>query len=228
MHKLITKNQSSKNTKRGSTWRASLWLFLLCGLLLQNGCSGCGEKKKAAEVAAVDTPPEISEPTPPPTEPSSPPNLVPAPLSFAITEMIPSNNQLTVKWSASQNATHYHLYYRDVGGGGDFIKITDVTSPYALISLTDGLNYEIKMEAQNTVGSIFSSPMAGTPRSPVQVNAVTFINPHNALSGTATSTSQHKLELSLEAYSQAKSQSSPRGFKLYLNSQGVLNSGGEE
>ena len=85
------------------------------------------------------------------------------------------NTQNTVTWSASSGSTSCNLYWKSgssMSGNctGNGTKVTGVTSPDVITSLTNGTTYYYMLTCQNAAGeSACSSEVSGTPNVTVTV-----------------------------------------------------------
>jgi uncharacterized protein (TIGR02145 family) len=88
------------------------------------------------------------------------------PTAPTISSAVAGDGKISVSWSPVSGATSYNLYYAaaaivTVAG----TKVTGVTSPYVLGSLTDGTQYAVGMTAVNAAGeSGLSSVQTATPQ----------------------------------------------------------------
>jgi fibronectin type 3 domain-containing protein len=93
---------------------------------------------------------------------------VPAPGAPTISAATSGNTKVTVSWSAVTGATSYNLYYTagsTVDKNG--LKITGVTSPRDVTSLTNGTQYAFAVSAVNAGGeSGLSGVLTATPQVP--------------------------------------------------------------
>ena len=110
------------------------------------------------------------------------------------------NAQNTVTFTASSGSTSCNLYWKSgssMSGNctGNGTKVTDVTSPDVITSLTNGTTYYYMLTCQNAVGeSSCSSEVSGTPNVTVTVPgaptsvAATAGNAQNTITWSAPST----------------------------------------
>jgi fibronectin type 3 domain-containing protein len=82
---------------------------------------------------------------------------VPVPIGISAT---PGNGQVTIAWMAAKDATSYNIYWSTTPGvtTANGTKITDVTSPYVHLGLTDGATYYYVVTAVNKDGESAPSP----------------------------------------------------------------------
>jgi len=107
---------------------------------------------------------------------------------------IPCNAQVSLSWSATEDATSYSIYRGTSAGGESSTAIaTGITSTsYTNTSLTNGTTYYYKIKAVNSFGSSGYSnetsgkPTSSAPSAPTGV-AATYGNTQNTLSWSATS-----------------------------------------
>ena len=156
------------------------------------------------------------------------PGLDPIPEIFQIEQVTAADAQLSISWLNSKYATKYKLYYK-VTTDSNYSEIDSVSSPYILTGLTNGLTYDIKIQALNERGDIYSSPTQGMPQAQASLAKVKMLEQvHSSIQNQVT-TRSYKVSgtLQLGVGSKLKVTTSPRGYQLYLSSQSNILTGGQ-
>jgi len=96
---------------------------------------------------------------------SSPTSAPTAPTNITIT---PGNAQVTIRWPAVASASSYNIYWSTTTGIAPaiVIKITEATSPYTLVGLTNGTGYSFSVSAVNSTGESTASDQITSVPSP--------------------------------------------------------------
>lgn len=92
------------------------------------------------------------------------------PGAFLITDAEGGDRTIDVTWqnaaymltTGAYTSPHYTLYYREVGSG-PFTAVPNVTSPYTITGLTNGQDYDIYVNASNSIGSRNSNTVQAQP-----------------------------------------------------------------
>ena len=80
-------------------------------------------------------------------------------------QALAGDQSILVRWNPVQNATDYTLTIDD---GTLITTFTDVSSPYRISDLSNGITHQIQLQAQNAGGlSDFSAAITATPQEPV-------------------------------------------------------------
>ena len=84
--------------------------------------------------------------------------------SFSITSSQVDDAKINLTWSNSLGATSYNVHYGNQSGSYS-VNVKNVTSPYSLTGLTNGVTYFVRLEAvNNKYGSILSmGEISGKP-----------------------------------------------------------------
>ncbi len=125
---------------------------------------------------------------------------IPAPVAPTISSATSGDTKVTVSWSTVANAASYNLYY-SAGSTVDKIgtKITNVTSPKDVTSLTNGTKYAFAVSAVNAGGeSALSGVLTSTPQVPAPgaptINSATAGNTNVTVTwGTVTNATSYNL-----------------------------------
>ena len=152
------------------------------------------------------------------------PGLDPIPTEFDLLDSSQASEQVSLSWRTPSYVKTFSLYYR-VSGVGEYTKIPNVSSPYTLLGLTNGVTYDVKVEASNARGSRFSSVKQVMPTATSQtgysLKAGDFVASSAQKKTTANSYTVSG-SLSTGFGSEVKATTSPHGYTLYLSSQGNL------
>jgi len=120
------------------------------------------------------------------TKPVATPTVPAAP---AISSATPGDGSVKVSWSSVSNATSYNLYYREGStvDKSNGTKITGVTSPHTITTLSNGKQYAFAVNAVNSVGEGSLSTVAtATPSATPTVPAAPTISSATPGDGSVT------------------------------------------
>lgn len=151
------------------------------------------------------------------------PGLDPLPSDFEILDSSHASEQVSLNWKKPSYVKTYTIHYR-VAGSGDFTKIANVTPPYILSGLTNGVTYDVKVEASNSRGSRFSNVIQVKPAATQTAYSLKAGDLVAASAQQKTTANSYKVSGSLSTGfgSEVKATTSPHGYTLYLSSQGNL------
>lgn len=154
------------------------------------------------------------------------PGLDPIPAAVTLNVVTSAVGKVTVSWSGVEYAKSYNVLYRPTGTN-EFKSITGVKSPYTVEGLTTGVTYDLKIESANARGKSTSDIVQVLP---VAVQNGQYVKVGESVSASVqnrTTSNGYKVNGSFAGLtSQMNATTSPRGYKLYLNAQGALISGG--
>lgn len=152
------------------------------------------------------------------------------PGTFAISDAEGADKSILVTWSTPTNMTGtsavLSMFYKNAVDS-TYVEIKPVASPYLLTGLTNGEDYDIYIRAKNSVGQRDTAVVRATPtRFRVQggefvagsvqhVDTVGGGSPINYKTFATTGTKTDEVKVT----------TTPRGYKVYLNSQGNIISG---
>lgn len=186
--------------------------LLICSMLSLTGCKnifGGGEDSSTADSGFA-------------------PGLDPIPPAFTLFDVSQASEQATLNWQKPDYALTFSVYYK-VSGANNFTKISNVQPPYLLTGLTNGVTYDVKVEAANARGSRFSDviqirPTANTSNYSLKAGETVLASTqlqHTSQSYTVSGSLIRGLA------SEVKATTSTHGYTLYLTSQGNLIGGAQ-
>lgn len=151
------------------------------------------------------------------------PGLDPIPTEFEILDTSQASEQVSLNWRHPSYVKTYAVHYR-VSGSGNFTKISNVSPPYTLLGLANGVTYDVKVEAANARGSRFSNIIQMTPAATQTGYSLKAGELVAASAQQKTTANSYKVSGSLSTGfgSEVKATTSPHGYTLYLSSQGNL------
>lgn len=152
---------------------------------------------------------------------------------FSIVNGEAQDRSVMLEWSqaAYMNgpSARYTVFYRPTGSTSPFLQITPVRSPYTVSGLTNGVSYDFLIRARNSVGYRDTAVVPVTPTrfkifgsefisGSTQLEISTGPNLNHALVNTTTGSKTDGVMIPA---------TTPTGkYKVYLNSQGNILSGG--
>ena len=100
--------------------------------------------------------------------------------TFHITSSSPGEGLINLAWGASTNATSYDVIYGTSSGSYPNI-ISDVSSPYVLSGLNNGLDYYVRVVARNTLNGygLSNSEITERPTGVVVTPTIVALTPPN-------------------------------------------------
>ena len=149
---------------------------------------------------------------------------------FAISDAEGADKSILVTWTTPANMTGtsavLSMFYKNALDS-TYIEIKPVASPYLLAGLTNGEDYDIYIHAKNSVGQRDTAVVQATPtRFRIQGGEfVTGSAQHVDTVGGGSPKDYKTFATTGTKTDQVKVTTTPRGYKVYLNSQGNIISG---